>query len=99
MTRDRTSSASEARERSGVGVPASERVGGSGGAKPPGSTIDSHVHFWRYDAAEYGWIDESMAALRRDFLPADAVHEMDAAGVAACVAVQARQTLEETRWL
>jgi DNA mismatch repair protein MutS2 len=30
-------SASEPRERSGVGVPASERVAGSGGAKPPGS--------------------------------------------------------------
>jgi DNA uptake protein ComE-like DNA-binding protein len=34
---ERTSAASEPRERSGDrGVPASERVGGSGGAKPPG---------------------------------------------------------------
>ena len=40
-----------------------------------------------------------MAALRRDFLPADARREMDGARVDACVAVQARQTLEETRWL
>ncbi len=32
-------SASEPRERSGVGVPASERVGGPGGAKSPGSEI------------------------------------------------------------
>ena len=31
--------------------------------------IDSHQHFWRYDPLEYAWIDESMAALRRDFLP------------------------------
>jgi L-fuconolactonase len=62
-------------------------------------TIDSHQHFWRYDAAEYEWIDDSMAAIRRDFLPPDAKREMDAAGVAGCVAVQARQTLEETRWL
>ena len=61
--------------------------------------IDSHQHYWRYDPAEYEWIDDSMAALRRDFLPADAKREMDAAGVAGCVAVQARQTLEETRWL
>ena len=61
--------------------------------------IDSHQHFWRYTAAEYGWIDDSMAALRRDFLPADARREMDRASVDACVAVQARQTLEETRWL
>lgn len=61
--------------------------------------IDSHQHFWRYAAAEYGWIDESMAALRRDFLPPDLRREMDGAGVDACVAVQARQTVEETRWL
>ncbi len=61
--------------------------------------IDSHQHFWHYSAAEYGWIDDSMAALRRDFLPAELKREMDHAGVDACVAVQARQTLEETRWL
>jgi L-fuconolactonase len=61
--------------------------------------VDAHQHFWRYDPAEYAWIDDAMAALRRDFLPADAAREMAAAGVDACVAVQARQTLEETRWL
>jgi L-fuconolactonase len=44
-------------------------------------------------------IDDSMAVLRRDFLPADAHPEMARAGFDACVAVQARQTLEETRWL
>lgn len=61
--------------------------------------IDAHQHFWKYNAAEYGWIDDSMAALRRDFLPADAAREMASAGGGACVAVQARQSLEETRWL
>ena len=61
--------------------------------------IDAHQHFWRYDASEYGWIDDSMAVLRRDFLPADAHAGMARAGFDACVAVQARQTLEETRWL
>ena len=63
------------------------------------TSIDAHQHFWRYSAAEYGWIDESMAALRRDFLPADGAREMASAGIDACVAVQARQTIEETRWL
>jgi L-fuconolactonase len=61
--------------------------------------IDTHQHFWRYNRAEYPWIDDSMSALRRDFLPADARREMDRAGVDACIAVQARQSLEETRWL
>ena len=61
--------------------------------------IDAHQHFWRYTAEEYGWIDDSMAALRRDFLPAESAREMSAAGWDACIAVQVRQTLEETRWL
>src|SRR5438552_18307323 len=61
--------------------------------------IDTHQHFWNYDSAEYGWIDDSMAALRRDFLPYDLEREMAAAGVQASIAVQARQSLEETRWL
>jgi L-fucono-1,5-lactonase len=61
--------------------------------------IDSHVHFWRYHFAEYGWIDESMSVLRRDFMPEDARAVMKPAGIEACVVVQVRQTLEETRWL
>lgn len=61
--------------------------------------IDSHMHFWKYTSEEYGWIDGTMKALRRDFLPADAKPEVEAAGFNHVVAVQARQTLEETRWL
>jgi L-fuconolactonase len=61
--------------------------------------IDAHHHLWRYTLAEYGWIDEPMAALRRDFGPDDLKREMDAVDIAGAVAVQARQTLEETRWL
>jgi len=61
--------------------------------------IDAHQHFWRYDPAQYGWIGDAMAVLRRDHLPAEAQREMARAGIDACVAVQARQTLEETRWL
>jgi L-fuconolactonase len=61
--------------------------------------IDAHQHFWIYRPEEYGWIDDSMAALRRDFLPADLEPELISAGLAGSIAVQARQTLEETRWL
>lgn len=61
--------------------------------------IDTHQHYWIYDAVEYEWIDATMAPLKRDFVPADAKQEMDGAGVTACVAVQARQSLEETRFL
>jgi L-fuconolactonase len=61
--------------------------------------VDSHQHFWRYDAAEYDWIDDKMPGLARDFLPPDLKREMDGLGFDLCVAVQARQTLEDTRWL
>lgn len=61
--------------------------------------VDAHHHLWNYSAEEYGWIGPEMAALRRDFSPADLWVEMTAAGVDTCVAVQARETLEETRWL
>lgn len=40
-----------------------------------------------------------MPAIRRDFLPADLKPLLDAAGFQGSVAVQARQTLEETAWL
>ncbi len=61
--------------------------------------IDAHQHFWIYKSAEYDWIDDSMSALRRDFLPADLKPELDRNDFQGSVAVQARQTLEETRWL
>jgi L-fuconolactonase len=64
-----------------------------------GMHIDAHQHFWLYDAKEYGWIDESMAELQRDFLPKDLKPELERNGFQGCVAVQTRQTLEETRWL
>jgi L-fuconolactonase len=61
--------------------------------------IDAHQHLWRYSAEEYGWIDEEMAALRRDFLPSDLKAAMTSAGIDGTIAVQARQTMDETRWL
>jgi L-fuconolactonase len=61
--------------------------------------IDAHQHFWKYSPEEYDWIDDSMAALRRDFLPKDLQPELVRTGFQGSVAVQARQTLEETRWL
>ncbi len=61
--------------------------------------IDSHQHFWRYTPREYGWINDQMTVIRRDFLPNDLRAEMLSAGIDAAVSVQASQTLEETRWL
>lgn len=65
----------------------------------PGHRIDAHQHFWRYDAADYPWIDGSMEALRRDFLPADLAKIIGKAGIDGVVSVQARESLAETEWL
>jgi L-fuconolactonase len=61
--------------------------------------IDAHQHFWHYDATEYEWIDDGMALLRRDFLPSDLLRDIHAVGVTGTIAVQARQSMRETRWL
>jgi len=61
--------------------------------------IDAHQHFWKYTAAEYGWINDQMAPLRRDFLPWDLKPLLDENGMHGSIAVQARQSLEETQWL
>ncbi len=61
--------------------------------------IDAHQHFWQYSPVDYGWIDEAMAVLKRDFLPRDLAPLLQANGLSGSIAVQARQSLEETRWL
>jgi L-fuconolactonase len=61
--------------------------------------IDAHQHFWVYDPREHGWIGDSMTSIRHDFLPVDLKPELERSGFDGTVAVQVRQTLEETRWL
>ena len=60
--------------------------------------IDAHQHFWKYEPAQYPWI-QSHWSIRRDFLPGDLKPLLDEAGINGCVAVQARQSLEESGWL
>jgi L-fuconolactonase len=61
--------------------------------------IDSHHHFWIYNPVEYDWIEDNMQRIRTDFLPQDLEEEIDIAGVAGVITVQARQTTEETDWI
>jgi L-fuconolactonase len=61
--------------------------------------IDAHQHFWRYDPATYGWIAADMPALRRDWLPQDLEPLLDAQGIVACIAVQARADEAENAFL
>lgn len=61
--------------------------------------VDSHQHFWRHDPPTQAWITDDMAALRRDYLPSELRQELVAAGFDGSVAVQAAQSLDETRFL
>jgi L-fuconolactonase len=61
--------------------------------------IDSHHHFWKYDASEYAWITDSMSVLKRDFGPSELEPLCEATGVDGVVSVQASQTLLETERL
>jgi L-fuconolactonase len=61
--------------------------------------LDAHQHFWKYTPNDYPWIDQPREIIARDFLPPDLEPLLRATGFDGCIAVQARQTLEETRWL
>ena len=61
--------------------------------------IDAHHHLWRYSKEEYGWIAGNMAPIARDFLPQDLQQALSSSGIHGSIAVQARQTLEETQSL
>ena len=60
--------------------------------------IDSHQHFWRFNPTDYGWMKPDWP-IRRDFLPDHLAAELRACNLDGCVAVQARQSLQESRWL
>lgn len=61
--------------------------------------IDAHHHLWKYSPEQYPWMKEDAGPLKRDFL----VNELNEIActnqIDGFVTVQARQSLEETRWL
>lgn len=61
--------------------------------------IDAHHHLWQFSPDEYGWISDDMRELRRDFLVDELREVLQTAKVDRTIAVQARQTVAETRWL
>ena len=61
--------------------------------------LDAHQHFWQYSPAEFSWISAQMPGLKKNFLPFDLEPLLAGIGFDGSVAVQARQSLEETQWL
>jgi L-fuconolactonase len=65
----------------------------------PRNWIDAHHHLWRYKREDYPWMSDSLGALRRDYLLPDLEAVTTSRGVTGTIAVQARQSMEETEWL
>lgn len=61
--------------------------------------IDSHQHFWQYNPAEHTWMTGAMDVLKKDFLPMDLAPLLNQISFDGCIAVQARQSIDETNWL
>jgi L-fuconolactonase len=61
--------------------------------------VDSHQHYWDPATADYPWMTDEVAPLRRRFDPADLEPLLSAHGVAGTIVVQARHDLAETRGL
>jgi len=61
--------------------------------------IDSHQHFWIYNPFEYGWISNEMEILQKNYLPDQFQTELFSIGFDGSIVVQARQSLEETKWI
>ncbi len=61
--------------------------------------LDAHQHFWHYSPTEHTWMTEEMEVLKHAYLPADLKPLLDSIHFDGCIAVQARQNLEETRFL
>jgi L-fuconolactonase len=62
-------------------------------------SIDAHQHFWFYESTKHSWINDEMAIIRKDFLPANLQPVLEENGIEGCIAVQADQREEETDFL
>jgi L-fuconolactonase len=57
--------------------------------------IDSHQHFWKFDAVRDSWITNEMAVIKKDFLPADLQPVLQENNFNGCVVVQSDQSEAE----
>ena len=61
--------------------------------------IDAHNHFWDYSKEQYPWMGPQHAPIAQDFGPSHLQPLLAAASLRGSIAVQARQSLEETEAL
>ena len=61
--------------------------------------IDSHQHFWNYNASRDVWITEDMGRIRKNFHPNDSLELFAQNQIDGCIAVQADSSEDETFFL
>ena len=57
--------------------------------------IDAHQHFWQFDPVRDSWINEEMAVIQQDFLPADLKPLLQQNNIDGTVVVQSDQSEKE----
>jgi L-fuconolactonase len=58
--------------------------------------IDAHQHFWNLETTDYSWLTPALGPIYRTFEPAELKPQLDAAGIAGTVLVQAANSFEDT---
>jgi L-fuconolactonase len=61
--------------------------------------VDAHQHFWDPAGADYPWMTDEVAAIRRRFGPEELEPVLRTNGIDATIVVQARHSLDETHEL
>lgn len=61
--------------------------------------VDTHIHVWNFDRAEYAWLNGDTSILNRTYDIEELKEERPAAGVTDGVLVQAANNFEDTDWM
>src|ERR1700680_12304 len=62
-------------------------------------TIDTHIHIWDFDQAEYPWLKGDSSILNRSYALEELEGERKAAGITEGILVQAASNLQDTDWM
>jgi L-fuconolactonase len=60
------------------------------------TVVDAHLHVWDLGRSEYAWLTPDLGPLHRTFTPEQARAELEAAGIASAVLVQAEDSERDT---
>jgi L-fuconolactonase len=61
--------------------------------------IDTHIHIWNFDKAEYKWLEGDTSILNRTYNIEELEEERKASDISAGVLVQAANNFEDTDWM